>query len=91
MPRDSIPLPPPLVSGREIRGQFRGLRKRGGILEHPDRAQGFSYVCITLQTEKGLPREGIRDELLERVSFCLVVCPSVVNQSSSYTDGLNLT
>ena len=82
---------PPLFFGRGIRGQFEGLRKRGGILEHPGRAQGFSYVRITLQTEKGLPREGIRDELLERVSFCLVVCPSVVNQSSSYTDGLNLT
>ena len=84
--------PPPFVSGRETRGQFERIQeKRGGISEHPGRAQGFSYVCITLQTEKGLPREGIRDELLERVSFCLVVCPSVVNQSSSYTDGLNLT
>ena len=59
-----IPFPPPLF-GRGIRGQFEGLRKRGGISEHPGRAQGFSYVRITLQTEKGLPREGIRDELLE--------------------------
>ena len=62
------PPPPPFASGREIRGQLRKPRKgkgRAGDLKHLGGPRDLVIKRVTLQTGKGLQREGIRDELLE--------------------------